>query len=84
MENLRRVLAIELITATRAIDMRTSMSNGVLLPGPAGAAVLGVLRQVVPGPGPDRFLAPELAEADLLVGSGAIRAAAETATGPLH
>jgi histidine ammonia-lyase len=83
-ENLRRVLAIELVTATRAIDMRTSMSDGVLVPGPAGAAVLEVLRRTVQGPGSDRFLSPELEEADRLVGSGAIRAAAETATGPLN
>jgi histidine ammonia-lyase len=83
-ENLRRVLAIELVTATRAIDMRTSMSDGVLVPGPAGAAVLEVLRATVQGPGSDRFLCPELEEADRLVGSGAIRAAAERATGPLN
>ena len=83
-ENLRRVLAIELITATRAIDMRTSMSDGVLVPGPAGAAVIELLRATVPGPGSDRFLSPELEEADRLVGSGAIRAAAEKATGPLN
>jgi len=83
-ENLRRVLAIELVTATRAIDMRTSMSGGALVPGPAGAAVLELLRATVPGPGADRFLSPELEEADRLVGSGAIRAAAESATGPLN
>ncbi|MDJ0312260.1 histidine ammonia-lyase [Arthrobacter sp. H35-D1] len=83
-ENLRRVLAIELVTAARAIDMRSSLSDGALVPGPAGAAVLELLRQTVPGPGPDRFLSPELAEADALVGSGAIRAAAEKATGPLN
>ncbi len=83
-ENLRRVLAIELVTATRAIDMRTAMSDGELVPGPAGAAVLEVLRATVQGPGSDRFLSPELEEADRLVGSGAIRAAAEKATGPLN
>ncbi|MGO2541559.1 MAG: histidine ammonia-lyase [Specibacter sp.] len=83
-ENLRRVLAIELVTATRAIDMRTAMSDGELVPGPAGAAVLEVLRATVQGPGSDRFLSPELEEADRLVGSGAIRAAAEQATGPLN
>ena len=83
-ENLRRVLAIELVTATRAIDMRTSISGGELVPGPAGAAVLEVLRATVQGPGSDRFLSPELEEADRLVGSGAIRAAAEKATGPLN
>jgi len=38
----------------------------------------------VQGPGSDRFLSPELEEADRLVGSGAIRAAAEKATGPLN
>lgn len=83
-ENLRRVLAIELVTATRAIDMRTAMSDGELVPGPAGAAVLEVLRATVQGPGSDRFLSPELEEADRLVGSGAIRAAAEQATGTLN
>ncbi|MEO6531921.1 MAG: histidine ammonia-lyase [Specibacter sp.] len=83
-ENLRRVLAIELVTATRTIDMRTSLSDGELVPGPAGTAVIEVLRATVPGPGADRFLSPELEAADRLVGSGAIRAAAETATGPLN
>lgn len=82
-ENLRRVLAIELVAATRAIDMRTAMSDGVLVPGPAGAAVIELLRETVQGPGSDRFLSPELEEADRLVGSGAIRAAAEKATGTL-
>ena len=83
-ENLRRVLAIELVAATRAIDMRTAMSDGALVPGPAGAAVIEVLRATVQGPGSDRFLSPELEEADRLVGSGAIRAAAEKAIGTLN
>ncbi|MBW4093954.1 MAG: histidine ammonia-lyase [Acidobacteria bacterium] len=82
-ENLRRVLAIELVTATRAIDMRVQFSEGELSPGPAAAAVIAELRKVVPGPGEDRFLSPELEAADVLVGSGAIRAAAESAVGPL-
>ncbi len=77
-ENLRRVLAIELVTAARAIDMRSPLQ-----PGPAGAAVLAVLRASVAGPGADRFLSPELEEADRLVAAGAIRAAAESAVGPL-
>ena len=56
-------------------------------PRPARAARAGardrracraVLREVVPGPGADRVLAPELAAAEDLVASGAIwRAAAE-------
>lgn len=83
-ENLRRVLAVELVTSARAIDMRTQMSDGELTPpGPAGTAVLEVLREVVQGPGTDRFLSPELEAADRLVGSGAVRAAAESAVGIL-
>ncbi|HSU71305.1 MAG TPA: histidine ammonia-lyase [Micrococcaceae bacterium] len=78
-ENLRRVLAIELVTAARAIDMRAPLQ-----PGPAAAAVLAVLRETVEGPGQDRFLSPELEEADRLVAVGAIRAAAESAVGPLN
>jgi histidine ammonia-lyase len=82
-ENLRRVLAIELVTAARAIDIRVALSNGELSPGPAGAAVIAELRKTVDGPGPDRFLSPELEAADALVASGAVRAAAESAVGPL-
>lgn len=83
-ENLRRVLAVELVTATRAIDMRSSLSGGELVPGPAGAAVLAMLRTTVQGPDSDRFLSPELEEADSLVGAGAVVAAAESATGKLN
>ncbi|MFJ3958100.1 histidine ammonia-lyase [Arthrobacter sp. NPDC090010] len=82
-ENLRRVLAIELVASCRALDIRTQLSDGELTPGPAGAAVLEVLRAVVEGPGADRFLSPELESADKLVGAGAIREAAEKAVGTL-
>jgi histidine ammonia-lyase len=82
-ENLRRVLAIELVTAARALDIRTQLSGGELMPGPAGAAVIAALRDVVEGPGTDRFLSPELEAADRLVASGQVRAAAESAVGDL-
>lgn len=82
-ENLRRVLAIELVTSARAIDIRTKLSDGELTPGPAGAAVLEVLRAVVAGPGTDRFLSPELEAADRLVGAGKVRTAVESAIGTL-
>jgi histidine ammonia-lyase len=82
-ENLRRVLAIELVTSARALDMRTQLSGGQLTPGPAGAAVVAALRGVVEGPGADRFLSPELEAADVLVASGEVRAAAESAVGIL-
>ena len=54
-DNLRGILAIELVAAARAIELRAP-----LRPAPATAAVIAALRATVPGPGPDRFLAPEL------------------------
>jgi histidine ammonia-lyase len=82
-ENLRRVLAIELVTSARALDIRTQLSGGELTPGPAGAAVIAALRNVVDGPGTDRFLSPELEMADLLLASGDVISAAESAVGNL-
>ena len=76
---LTRVLAVELVTAARGIELRAP-----LRPAPATAAVIGVLRGTVPGPGPDRFLAPELEAAVHLVAAGDVVRAAETVTGPLN
>ena len=58
-DNLRSILAIELVTAARAIELRAP-----LRPSPETGAVIRSLRGTVPGPGPDRFLAPELATAE--------------------
>ncbi|POM24667.1 Histidine ammonia-lyase [Actinomadura rubteroloni] len=73
-----RVVAIELFTAARALDLRAPLS-----PGPATAAVLAALRRHVPPPGPDRHLSPEIDAATALVRDGALVAAAESVTGPL-
>ncbi len=78
LDGLQRVLAIELLTAARALDLRAPLA-----PAPATAAVLAGLRADVQGPGTDRYLAPEIAAAVRYVGSGAALAAAETVTGPL-
>jgi len=78
-DGLSRVLAIEVLTAARGIDMR-----GPLTPSPATGAVIAVLREHVAGPGPDRYLAPEIAAAVELVQSGAVVAAAEGVVGPLQ
>ncbi|MGT2462816.1 histidine ammonia-lyase [Sinomonas atrocyanea] len=83
-ENLRRVLAIELVTAARAIDLRTEASGGALVPGPGGAAALAVLRRTVPGPGADRFMSPELEEADRVLAGGELLAAVSAAVGGLR
>jgi histidine ammonia-lyase len=70
-ENLARILAIELVTAARAIELREGLN-----PSPATGRVVEELRKVVPGVGPDRFLSPELEAATTLVNSGSIVSAA--------
>ena len=77
--NLGRILAVELTCAGRGLDLRAPLE-----PAAGTAAVLAALRETVPGPGPDRWLSPELAEAERLVNSGAITAAAESAVGELE
>jgi histidine ammonia-lyase len=69
-DGLARVLAIEVMTAARGADLRAP-----LRPGPATGAVIAALREHVPGPGPDRHLAPEIEAAYALVTSGALRRA---------
>jgi histidine ammonia-lyase len=68
-----QVLAIELLTAARALDLRAPLE-----PGPATGAVVAALRERVPGPGPDRHLAPEIEAAVDFVRSGAAVAAADS------
>ena len=55
-----------------------------LTPAAGTGAALAAVREVVGGPGPDRWLAPELAAAEALVRSGAVLAAAESAIGALE
>jgi histidine ammonia-lyase len=61
-DGLTTVLAVELLTAARALDLRAPLK-----PAPATAAVVARLRERVPGPGPDRHLAPDIAAAEQLV-----------------
>ena len=63
-DNLRRVLAIELVTAARALEMRAPLK-----PAKVTGEMLSKLRKVVPGVGPDRFLSPELEAAENLLRS---------------
>ena len=76
--NLTRILAVELCCAARGLDLRAP-----LRPAPGTGAALEALRDRVPGPGPDRYLAPELAAVEGLVASGALLDAVERAVGPL-
>lgn len=58
-DNVRRILAIELVIGARAVDLRAPLE-----PAAATATVIAALRDVVAGPGPDRVLAPELTAAE--------------------
>ncbi|WP_188437094.1 histidine ammonia-lyase [Microbacterium murale] len=74
-DGLTRVLAIEVLTGARALDLRAPLSAG-----PATGAVRDLVRTVAEGPGPDRFLSPEIEAVTELVRSGAVvRTAKENA-----
>ena len=78
-DGLARVLAVEVLTAARAIDLRAPLT-----PAPATGAVITLLRESgVEGPGPDRHLSPEIETTVDLVLDGRVRAAAESSAGPL-
>ncbi|MDO9557784.1 MAG: histidine ammonia-lyase [Coriobacteriia bacterium] len=78
-DGLTRVLAIELLTAARALDFRAPLA-----PAAGTEAARALVRSRVAGPGPDRHLAPEIEAACELVASGAIVSAAERAVGELE
>jgi histidine ammonia-lyase len=73
-DGLARVLAIEVLTGARAIDLRAPLQ-----PGPVTGAVRDLVRTVALGPGPDHFLSPDIEAVTELVLSGAIAATAQGA-----
>ncbi|TFC52423.1 histidine ammonia-lyase [Cryobacterium sp. TMT2-17-1] len=77
-DGLGRVLAIEVMTASRSLDLRAPLA-----PGAATGAVRALVRTVADGPGHDRFLSPEIEAIVGLVASGAVRDAAAGVVGPL-
>ena len=88
-DGLTRVLAVVLLTAARALDLRAPLSPGAA----TGAVVAGLrggddagpgARAGVAGPGTDRYLAPEIEAAVTYVASGAAVRAAEAAVGALQ
>lgn len=66
-DGLTRVLAIEVLTGARALDLRAPLQAG-----PATGAARDLVRTVAEGPGPDRFLSPEIEAVTELVRSGAV------------
>jgi histidine ammonia-lyase len=78
-DGLTRVLAVEVLTAARALDLRRPLE-----PSPATGAVVSLLRSSgIEGPGPDRHLSPEIEAAVGLVESGAVVRVVEEAIGEL-
>jgi histidine ammonia-lyase len=75
-DGLGRVLAIEILTAARALDLRAP-----LRPAPGTAAARDALRRSVPGPGPDRYLARDIEAAVALLHSGELMHAVEAVVG---
>jgi histidine ammonia-lyase len=75
---LTAVLAIELLTAARGIELRRPLASA-----PGIAAAIAVLRAEIPGPGEDRFLAPEIAAVTELVGGDRLLEAVESTIGAL-
>jgi histidine ammonia-lyase len=76
--NLGRIVAVELVAAARGLDLRAP-----LRPAAGTGAARDALRAAVPGPGSDRWLAPELAAAEAAVWDGRIVTAVANAVGRL-
>src|SRR4051812_23931645 len=77
LDGLARVLAVEVLTATRALELRAP-----LRPAPATGAALAAVRALgVRGPGPDRFLAPEIEAITDAVRAGSLVDAGQAAAG---
>ena len=71
LDGLTRVLAIEILTAARAMDFRdggVAQSKGSA----ATTAARALIREQVPGPGTDRYLAPEIEAVRRLVDDGSL------------
>ncbi|MCY4369230.1 MAG: histidine ammonia-lyase [bacterium] len=77
-ENLRRILAIEWVTAARAVDLRRPLE-----PAAGTGAAIDLLRTQVPGPGPDRVLSTELLAAETLLANEMLVDAVERPAGAL-
>nr|WP_322097722.1 histidine ammonia-lyase [Nakamurella alba] len=74
-DGLRRVLAVEILTAARALDLRAP-----LVPGPVTGAVRDLVRTRVDGPGPDRHLAAEIDAVVDLLATGALQSPNQSPT----
>ena len=65
--NLSHIIAIELVTAARAIELRAPLT-----PSPVTQKIISALRETVGGAGSDRYLSPELRAAQEFVAAGRV------------
>jgi histidine ammonia-lyase len=79
-DKLRRILAVEAACAARALELRAPLEPGA----GTDAALVAIRSAGVPGPGPDRHLAPELEAAARLITAGGLVSAVEGAIGELR
>lgn len=70
--NVRRILAVEYVIASRAIDLRSPMQ-----PAQATGRLRDLLREDVAGHGPDRYLSPELRSAEQIMSGATMSEAVE-------
>jgi histidine ammonia-lyase len=78
LRNLARIVAVEATAAARGLELRAP-----LRPAAGTEAARTAIHAVVPGYGPDRTLAPELARVEELVATGGLVGAVEREIGAL-
>jgi len=78
LDNLTSLLAVELLSAVRALQLRAPIT-----PSPAGRLAVAALAPHAGEPGPDRFLAPVIEAARDIVAGPDLRREIEAALGPL-
>jgi histidine ammonia-lyase len=78
LDNLTSILAVELLSAVRGIQLRAPLT-----PSPAGRLAVSAVAAFAGTPGPDIFLAPAMEAARTVVAGPALRTAIEDAVGQL-
>ncbi|THV39782.1 histidine ammonia-lyase [Glycomyces buryatensis] len=79
LDNLGSLLAVELLAAARALQLREPMR-----PSPAAMVAIAAVERIADKPGPDQFLSPVIEQVRSLVTGRGLRADIEAATGPLR
>ncbi|GAB7048105.1 histidine ammonia-lyase [Catenuloplanes indicus] len=78
LDNLTSILAVELLSAVRGIQLRAPLT-----PSPAGRLAVDAVAAFAGAPGPDIFLAPAMEAARTVIAGPALRSSIEETVGPL-